>query len=487
MKSEKQKSKKQVKMKQRTKTKILATLGPATFSEEKILQLVDAGANGFRLNFSHGDKDFFNKLFEMINHVCETRKLPIPIIQDLQGPKIRIGNLKKEKVEISKGNLIEITIDEITGDEKIISSSYKPLIKDAQLGETILIDDGLIKLQVTEKKERSLICKIIEGGILKPKKGMNMPGMRLSTPALTEKDKENLEFALQYRVDFVALSFVRSANDIKELKSWLKERGYNKPIIAKIEKPEAVENFEEILQAADVIMVARGDLGVEMEPQLVPTIQKKIIRRCNEVGKLVITATQMLESMITNPIPTRAEASDVANAVLDGTDVVMLSGETAAGAYPIKSVEMMREILLSTQSQRPFMLPINWEAPKDEVENIFDATAKAFVQISNQINADAIVVFTHHGRQAMRMSKYNPEADIFAFSDNFDVLNSLNLHKAITPLYLKDINNEKYYMKRSVEILKEKKLVDNGNLILFAAGAPHKEVERKSWVRFKSV
>ncbi len=471
----------------RTKTKILATLGPATDSEEMILQLVDAGVNGFRLNFSHGDKEYFDNLFEKINLVCETRKLPIPIIQDLQGPKIRIGKLKKDKIKIKSGNSIEITIDEIEGDEKIISASYKPLVQDAQIGETILIDDGLIKLEVSEKRERSLVCKIIEGGKLKPKKGMNLPGMKLSTPSLTEQDKENLEFALQYRIDYVALSFVRSAKDIVELRNWLEERGYKKPIIAKIEKPEAVENFEEILKVADVIMVARGDLGVEMEPQLVPTIQKKIIRRCNEVGKLVITATQMLESMITNPIPTRAEASDVANAVLDGTDVVMLSGETAAGEYPIKTVEMMREILLSIQSQRPFLPTVNWEVPTDKIENIFDAAAKGFTQIANQVKADAIVVFTHAGRQAMRMSKYNPNADIYAFSDNFEVLNGLNLHKSITPLYLKDINDEKYYMRRSVEILKEKRFIYDEDLLLFAAGAPLAEVERKSWVRFKVV
>jgi len=471
----------------RTKTKILATLGPSTNTEEMLLKLVDAGTNGFRLNFSHGDKKYFDKLFEMINNVCETRRLPIPIIQDLQGPKIRIGNLKKEKINIKSGNRIEITIDDVIGTEEIISASYKNLVKDAKIGETILIDDGLIKLKVVKKKKRSLICDIIEGGKLKSKKGMNLPGMKLSTPALTEKDKENLEFALKYRVDYIALSFVRSAKDIVELREWLANKNVNKPIIAKIEKPEAVENFEEILKVADVIMVARGDLGVEIEPQLVPTIQKRIIRRCNEVGKLVITATQMLESMITNPIPTRAEASDVANAVLDGTDVVMLSGETAAGNYPIQAVKMMKEILLSTQSQRPFMIPINWEAPVDEVENIFDATARAFTQIANQIKADAIIVFTHQGRQAMRMSKYNPKADIYAFSDCFDVLNALNLHKSITPLYLKDINDENYYMNRSVEILKEKGFIHSGDLILFAAGAPHKEVERKSWVRFKVV
>ncbi|VAX29825.1 Pyruvate kinase [hydrothermal vent metagenome] len=469
---------------QQAKVKILATIGPASDSEEMLLQLIDAGVNAFRLNFSHGDKKYYERLFNLIHSVCENRKLPIPIIQDLQGPKIRIGKLEKDKIKIKTGETIEITIDDVIGNEKIISSSYKPLIKDASIGETILIDDGLIKLKVAEIKERSLICRIIEGGKLRPKKGVNLPGMKLSTPSLTDEDKSNLEFALKYRVDYIALSFVRSANDIVELREWLNEHGYNKPIIAKIEKPEAVEDFEAILEVTDAIMVARGDLGVEMDPQLVPIIQKRIIRRCNQVGKLVITATQMLESMITNPIPTRAEASDVANAVLDGTDVVMLSGETAAGEYPVKSVEMMYEILISTQSERPFLPTVHWEIPKDRVQNIYDATAKGFVQISDQVKADAMVVFTHQGRQPKRLSKYNPIAHIYAFSDTFDTLNDLNLHKGITPLYLKDINDEKYYMKRSIEILKEKDFIKKGDLILFAAGAPLEEVDRKSWVRF---
>jgi pyruvate kinase len=471
-------------MRRHTKVKILATIGPSSDSEEMLLMLIDSGASAFRLNFSHGDKEYFDRIFTLINKVCEARQLPVPILQDLQGPKIRIGKLEKEKIKIKKGETLEITVDEVIGNDKIISASYKSLISDASIGETILIDDGLIKLKVEELRESSLICRIIEGGKLKPKKGMNLPGMKLSTPSLTNEDKSNLEFALKYRVDYIALSFVRSANDIIELRDWLKERSYNKPIIAKIEKPEAVDNFESILEEADGIMVARGDLGVEIDPQLVPIIQKRIIRRCNEVGKLVITATQMLESMISNPIPTRAEASDVANAVLDGTDVVMLSGETAAGEYPVKSVKMMREILISTQSERRFLPKVKWEVPDDRIENIFDATGKAFVKISDQVAADAMVVFTHLGRQPKRMSKYNPIAPIFAFSDSFETLNDLNLHKGIVPLYLKDIYDEDYYMKRSVEILKEKEFIKIGDLILFAAGAPLAEVDRKSWVRF---
>jgi pyruvate kinase len=466
------------------KTKILATIGPASDNKKMLLGLIDAGVNALRMNFSHGDEDYFTNLFNTIHEVCETRKMPIPILQDLQGPKIRVGKLEESQIEIFEGNEIEITIDSILGNEKIISSSYKELIKDSKIGNLILIDDGLIKLEIKAKKDKSLICKIIEGGILKPKKGMNLPGMRLSTPSFTEADKKNMEFAFKHRVDYVALSFVRFADDIHELRSWMKSKGYDKPIIAKIEKPEAVENFEGILEASDGIMVARGDLGVELAPQLVPIIQKNIISRCNSVGKLVITATQMLESMITNPIPTRAEASDVANAVLDGTDVVMLSGETAVGKYPIQTIKTMKNILLSTESQDQFKRKVVFEHPTNQADNIFDSTGQAFVRISDQVNAKALVVFTHQGRKANILSKYNPNAHIFAFSDSFDTLNHLNLHKGIMPFFIKDIMNEEYYIKKATEILLKENIVNTGDVVVFTAGAPIDEIDRKSWVRF---
>ena len=332
------------------KTKILATLGPATSSVEKLEALINAGADAFRLNFSHGNYESFEQLFQNIDAVCKKKSMPIAILIDLQGPKIRIGNLEKDEIEILNGQKIEITTDKVTGTKDLISTSYKLLPKDAQVGNDILIDDGLIHLKVAQKKKKSVVCEVIEGGTLKPKKGMNLPDMQLSTPSFSEKDLANLEFALNYRVDFVALSFVRKANDIKSLKEVLKLKKKSIPIIAKIEKPEAVDNFDEILNEADGIMVARGDLGVELDPEDVPLIQKQIIRKCKSVGKLVITATQMLESMIYNPVPTRAEASDVANAVWDGTDVVMLSGESSVGKYPVEAVRTMNNILLKTES-----------------------------------------------------------------------------------------------------------------------------------------
>jgi len=466
------------------KTKILATIGPSTDSEQQLAALIETGVNAFRLNFSHGDKKYFDALFGKINGVCEKLGKPIPILQDLQGPKIRIGKLEKPEIQIKSGNKIEISVTEVLGTEEKVSCSYSQLVNDASIGNTILIDDGLLRLEVIEKKEDSLVCKIIEGGTLKPKKGVNLPGMKLSTPSLTEKDKENLEFALKYRIDYVALSFVRFAEDVTNLRKIMNDLGHNKPIIAKIEKPEAVENFEAILEVADGIMVARGDLGVELAPQLVPIIQKNIIRRCNSVGKLVITATQMLESMISNPIPTRAEASDVANAVLDGTDVVMLSGETAAGKYPIDTIQIMRDILLSTESQSQFQTKVNYSIPTTQEDNIFDATGRGFAEISNQINAVAIVAFTHHGRKAKTLAKFKPRAPIFAFSNSFETLNVLNLYKGISPFYLENIDSEEESIELAKEILMENNLCQKGDLILFTAGAPITDETRKSWIHF---
>ncbi|MBK7978652.1 MAG: pyruvate kinase [Ignavibacteriae bacterium] len=465
------------------KTKILATIGPSSDSEENLLSLVDEGVNAFRLNFSHGDKEYFTKLFKRIYNVCEKKKLPITIVQDLQGPKIRVGKLEKDFITLIGGGIIEITTEEIMGNEKIISTSYKSLVIDAKIGESILIDDGLIRLEVIELKEKSLICKIIVGGILKPKKGMNFPGMTLSEPSVTERDKENMEFAFKERVDYVALSFVRHQNDIIELKKWMKDKGYDKPIIAKIEKPEAVDNFEEILKVADGIMIARGDLGVELAPQLVPIIQKNIIQRCNSVGKLVITATQMLESMMNNPIPTRAEASDVANAVLDGTEVVMLSGETAAGKYPLTTIKTMKSILSCTEPQIQFQTKVKYEIPSNQVDNIFDATGKSFAEIANQVNVAAIVVFTHFGRKARTMAKFRPMAPIFAFSDSFETLNILNLYRGITPFYLEDLYDKEKYLEAAKNHLKKNNYCKEGDLILFTAGAPITDNTRTNWIQ----
>lgn len=472
-------------MKKFAKTKILATIGPATSSREKLEAIIDAGADGIRLNFSHGDHSFFAEVFNLINDICVSKSLPIPILVDLQGPKIRIGQLNNPEIILNPDSILEITTTDIVGDEHRISTSYKKLADDAAISDIILIDDGLIKLKIIEKKKDSVFCKVIEGGILRPKKGMNLPGMKLSTESVTEKDFINLEFALKHRVDYIALSFVRSASDIINLRRWLESNGFDKPIIAKIEKQESVEKFEEILSVSDGIMVARGDLGVELQPHEVPIIQKKIIKRCNEAGKLVITATQMLESMVNNPVPTRAEASDVANAVWDGTDVVMLSAETSVGKYSTQAVKIMNEIITNAESSYNHEHERVYDVPIEIQENLFDSMNKGICSISKQINAKAIVAFTSKGNTPTRLSKFRPEAKIIAITDSFDSMNNLKLKWGVTSLYCKDISNRN---KAAIEVRKlilDSSLVNPGDVIIYTEGGVKISNVRENWIRFE--
>lgn len=469
------------------KTKILCTLGPATNKAKIINDLILAGMDGVRLNFSHGDYTFYSKIFEEINSACIEENTPLAILMDLQGPKIRIGELQEKEIEILDGNKIEITTDNVIGTKELISTSYKPLPQDSQIGETILIDDGILRLKIIEKKAKSVICLIENGGILKPRKGMNLPGMNLSTPSVTEKDFRDLEFALQYRIDYIALSFVRKAADIIHLKEWLKKRNITKPIIAKIEKKEAVDNFDEILEAADGIMVARGDLGVEMLPQEVPLIQKTIIKKCNAVGKLVITATQMLESMVHNPIPTRAEASDVANAVLDGTDTVMLSAETSVGKYPVQTVKIMNDIIKNVEMHAPSKRQVELIIPSNMEENLFDAVGRGIADISSQVNAAAIVVFTYKGRTAKNFAKYRPKAKIIALSNSFDTMNNLCLRWGVTSIFLEDIDKEHIVIDKAKKLILEAGHVKEGDVVIFTAGAPYSEKSRANWLRFEVI
>jgi pyruvate kinase len=469
------------------KTKILATIGPACDTTEKLEALIDNGCDAFRLNFSHGDFDYFEKVFHSINELCIKKSLPIPILIDLQGPKIRIGELQQPEIEIFKGDKIEITTDKVIGTSKLISTSYTLLPIDAEVGNKILIDDGLIYLKVIEKGKTSITCEVVEGGKLKPKKGMNLPGMNLSTPSITEKDFTNLEFALKHRVDFIALSFVRNAADIINLKKWLEKRSCEKPIIAKIEKPEAVTNFESILNVADGIMVARGDLGVELRPYDVPIIQKRIIKRCNELGKLVITATQMLESMVGNPVPTRAEASDVANAVWDGTDVVMLSAETSVGKYPGQAVKLMNEIILNAERAFEFEREINFAKPEFINEMLFDSMNKGITSISRQINAKAIVAFSEKGNTPISLSKFRPKAIIIAVTESFDTMNRLSLKWGVFPLHCQDISDRHKAAETVNKMILEKKLVDPGDLVIYTEGGLKIKNVRENWVRFEII
>ena len=468
------------------KTKILCTLGPATSTAAEIEKLILAGMDGIRMNFSHGSYEFFKRLFDEIDKACKEEKTPLSILVDLQGPKIRVGDLSESEIELIQGEKIEITTENVLGTKDKISTSYKSLIDDAQIGDPILIDDGLIRLRISERKKDSVICTIEIGGTLKPKKGMNLPGMKLSTPSVTEKDFKDLEFCMKYRIDYIALSFVRKAADILHLKEWLKNKNFAKPVIAKVEKKEAVDNFDEILKAADGIMVARGDLGVELLPQEVPVIQKQIIKKCNSAGKLVITATQMLESMIHNPIPTRAEASDVANAVWDGTDVVMLSGETSVGKYPIKTVKIMNDIIQNAERHSPFHL-IDYEIPDDIEENLFDSMGKAIVEVSKQVNAAAIVAFTLKGRTARNLAKFRPNSKIIALSNSFDTMNNLCLRWGVTSIYCDEIDKEHIAIDKAKKLILEEEHVKGGDVIIFAAGAPYSEKSRVNWIRFEVI
>lgn len=469
------------------KTKILATLGPATQDVEGIRQLILAGIDGVRLNLSHGSYDFFEEVFNSIHTACLEENSPLAVLVDVQGPKIRIGELEQPIINLITGNSIEITIDDIKGNDKIISTSYKQLANDAEIGDQILINDGLIRLIVKQKKTQSLVCEIVNGGILTAKKGMNLPGMKLSTPSMTEKDFKDLEFVLKHRIDYIALSFVRSANDVVELKKWLALKGKNIPVIAKIEKKEAVDNLFEIILASDGIMVARGDLGVELPPQDVPVLQKSIIRQCNALGKLVITATQMLESMINSPIPTRAEASDVANAVWDGTDVVMLSAETSVGKFPFRTVQIMNDIVKNAEYHREDRTNNYFITPDSLQENLFDSVGKAIVEISKQINAQAIVVFTFEGRTARIISKYKPESKIIAISNSFGTMNNLCLRWGVTSVYRETIDKEHLAIDDAKELILNAGLASKGDLIIFTAGAPYSEKSRANWLRFEVI
>lgn len=442
--------------------------------------MIRAGMDGVRLNFSHGSWESFDNLYYAIHEACKAESTSLAVLADLQGPKIRIGKLSQPEVEIKTGDTIRISIEDLEGNAEVVSTSYKLLVNDAKVGDTILIDDGLLKLVVASKEERAVVCEIINGGTLKPKKGMNLPGMALSTPSVTAQDLKNLEYIFtKHRVDYVALSFVRSASDITNLRTWMKERGFSAPIISKIEMKEAVNNFEAILSVSDGIMVARGDLGVELPPQEVPLIQKNIIKRCNATGKLVITATQMLESMVNNPIPTRAEASDVANAVWDGTDVVMLSAETSVGKYPVRAVETMNDIVENAGNHAYWNRIVNYDEPVEFTDKLFDSVNKGIVQMSREVGATAIVVFSELGRTARKLSKYRPNARIIAISDKFETMNKLCLYWGVSSLFMPDLTRDsEILIPEASKMIKQLGLANQGDVVIFTSGTPVAETGR---------
>lgn len=408
------------------RTKIVATLGPATSSYEMILELVKAGATMFRLNTSHGNEEGHAQNIKYIREVSKKTGKFIPVLVDLQGPKIRVGNIPAPR-EINVGEEIILEASSDINNQEIIPVDYEGIAGDVKVGEKILLDDGKIGLEVLKIDGKKVHAKVLYGETIRPRKGINIPGATASLSAVTNRDIEFIRFAVEYDADYVALSFVREAKDIELAKRHIKNFGGNIPVIAKIEKPQAVENLEEILKVTDGIMVARGDLGIEMSPEDVPMTQKYIVEETIKERKVCIVATQMLESMIEEPIPTRAEASDVANAILDGTDAIMLSGETAMGKYPIEAVKMMRKIATNVESDN-FMLSNLDLAMSEHYELSPQAISNATVKMAEDLNAKAIMAFTHSGYTPKLLSKLKPSVPILAISDLESTCRRLNLY-----------------------------------------------------------
>lgn len=417
------------------RTKIVATLGPASASKEVVRDMLLSGVNLFRINLSHGKKAAHNDAIALIRKTAEELDLPLGVIADLQGPRIRTGLLKDKTVTLKPGALLSLSAQDeenFKGDEQTISTTHKGLAGDVGPDDRILIDDGLIELNVKEVRGDIVDCVVVYGGKLRERKGVNIPGVKLSVPALSEKDLEDLKLAIKEKVDYIAVSFVQNASDVLNLKGLIEKGGARIPVISKIETLKAVEDLEEILNASDALMIARGDLGVELSPEKVPVIQKKIIEMANNAGKPVITATQMLESMIKNPRPTRAEASDVANAVFDGTDAVMLSGETAVGSHPIKAVETMVKIILETElesiEKRRFIRR-NIEGSS----TIEEAVSFAAFAAAGEVDAKAICVFTESGSTALKLSRLRPVTPLVAFTPTPETLSMLTLVWGVQP------------------------------------------------------
>lgn len=425
-------------------TRIVATVGPASEDAEVLEQMIRAGVTTFRLNFSHGNHERHEIVYRRIRELADRLERPITILQDLQGPKLRIGDLENDTLfEVVTGDEIRICTQAVRGTRERISTSYRDLGKDIRIGDHILIDDGLIELHVNDVEQDTewgdeVVTRVIHGGLIKPQKGINLPGTNVSAPAMTDKDIEDLAFGVKLGVDMIALSFVRSPRDVIDAKRRIHELGGLQPLISKIEKPQAVQALESIVEASDGLMVARGDLGVELSTEQVPLVQKRLIRLANQAGKPVITATQMLESMIENPRPTRAEASDIANAILDGTDAVMLSGETAVGQWPVKTVETMAQIARTIEidpSWHRAMRTISEYRQTTEDTSVSSAIAYAAASLAKDVKATAVVVLTASGLTAERVSQQRPGVPILAFADRAEVAARLSLWHGIVPVH----------------------------------------------------
>jgi len=450
------------------KAKIIGTLGPSSSDVETIKELIEAGINVARVNMSHGTYEEHEKLIANIREASKKADTEIAILADLQGPKIRVDKLK-EPLELQKDEIWAIGSSKVAGNypDKFIPTLYEKLVDDCHVGARILFDDGLICAEALEKDGEVFKIKITVGGTLNSNKGINLPDCDVSAPAMTEKDRKDLFFALKHDVDYVALSFVRTKADIKELKCLLHDLKMNIPVVAKIEKPQAVENLSEIMEATDVIMIARGDLGVEVGNHLVPSIQKRIIRECNEKGIPVITATQMLESMINNPTPTRAEASDVANAIWDGTDVVMLSAESASGKYPLEAVKMMDKLIADAEKS-----PKKRSEIKDlDLSNTNSALSIAASLVAEKVHAKRIISMTQSGHSCLKLSRFRPETPILGITNNLNTVRRICLYWGVFPFHLVEYDEDSPIVKEQIlDMVRKDVHLKKGDKVVISRG-----------------
>jgi pyruvate kinase len=456
------------------RTKIIATLGPACTTEDVIHHLLTSGVDVFRLNFSHGSPEDRTRIIKIVRDVAKAVGRYIPIVGDIQGPKIRIGDVDGVQT-LQNGQTFVITTDRIRGDARRVSTPFTPLPREVRPGHRILINDGLVELVVTAVDASSVTTRVVHGGPISSKKGMNLPDSELTIPAITDKDRDDVKFAVEQQLDYIAASFIRRRSDIEGLRDLLRECGGTElNVIAKLEKPQAIANLEDILEVSDGVMVARGDLGVELPPEEVPIVQKKILAEASRWGKFAITATQMLESMTTASRPTRAEASDVANAIFDGSDAVMLSAETASGQYPVEAVQMMARIVSTAEANRSLQ-PLKRVPFRQisELDEFTDALAGAANYAAEQLDAKFIIVFTQSGFAARLMSKFRPAMPIIALTPSSWVARRMNILWGVQPLVLKDAGEfHEQIVDRVDEYLLSRDVVSPGDRIVILMGSP---------------
>ncbi len=453
------------------RAKIVCTLGPASNTPEKIGELIDAGLDVVRLNFSHGSHADHAKVLANVRAEADKRGRAVGVLLDIQGPKIRVGRFAEGQIELTPGATFTITTDtDVVGDVHRVSTTYAGLPRDVKPGDQVLLDDGYLTLAVAEVSDKEVKCLVVTGGTLKNNKGINLPGVEVSAPAITEKDKLDLQWGLRMGVDYIAVSFVRKPEDVIEARRLVTADNVSIPIIAKIEKPHAVDRLDDIIEAADGIMVARGDLGVEIGPEKVPLIQKRIIEQTNAQGKIVITATQMLESMMVQQRPSRAEASDVANAVLDGTDALMLSGETASGKYPVEAVRTMARIIGEIEGSTYYRQ--NLELPQLNMAVSANAIAHAAVIAAREMRIKTIAVVSNSGGAARLMSEYRPEAGIVALTTSEVQYRRLALVWGVTPVLIESAATTDELIDRVEQLLSSRGLARSGDSVVITMGVP---------------